>query len=77
MESNSTPTANFYCQIRCEGGDFSISEWNKAYKEIQAMPISEEAKHKLIHPEPCKAQCEACMDIVIETKKKNKEKYGW
>ncbi len=69
--------SNFYCQIRCGEVDFSIDEWNRAYNEVQKMPISEAAKDKLIHPDPCKAQCDACINVVLDTKAKNKEKYGW
>jgi len=61
---------NFYCMIKCGEADFSIEEWNAAYNEIQAMPISEEAKHKLVHPDPCKTQCEACINVVLDRKSK-------
>jgi hypothetical protein len=63
---------NFYCQQKCGEVDFSIEEWNKSYKEINAMPISEEEKQKLIDGEPCKEQCFACMAIVGETQRKNR-----
>lgn len=64
---------NFYCQQKCGEVDFSIDEWNKAYKEINAMPISEEEKRKLIDGEPCKEQCFDCMAIVGQTRIKNKK----
>ena len=65
--------SNFYCQIKCVPVGFSIDEWNKAYKEIQTMPISEVEKSKLLFPDPCKEQCFDCLAIVgkrrLETKK--------
>lgn len=67
----------FYCQIRCGEVDFSFSEWNKALKEILAMPIPEDDKERLIHPAPCERQCQTCIDVVIETKARNREKHGF
>ena len=64
---------NFYCQQKCGQVDFSIDEWNKAYKEINAMPISEAEKRKLIDGEPCKEQCFDCIAIVGETRIKNQK----
>ena len=63
---------NFYCQIKCGHEDFSIEEWNKADKEIEAMPISEYEKQKLRWPDPCKEQCFDCIAIVGATRLKNK-----
>lgn len=40
---------NFYCQIKCGEVEFSIEEWNKSYKEINGMSISEEEKDKLLN----------------------------
>ncbi len=62
---------NFYCQQKCGFVNFSIDEWNKLYKEINAMPISEAEKEKLINGEPCKTQCFECIAIVGETRLKN------
>jgi len=64
---------NFYCQQKCGQVDFSIDEWNKAYKEINAMPISEEEKQKLIDGDPCKQQCFDCIAIVGERRIKNQK----
>jgi hypothetical protein len=61
--------SNFYCQIRCGEVGFSIDEWNKAYDEVKDM--SEEIQKMVLHPEPCKEQCFACMAIVGETRAKN------
>lgn len=66
--------SNFYCQIKCGEVGFSIDEWNKAFKEIEAMPISEVDKYKLRNPEPCKDQCFDCIAIVGETRTKNSKK---
>jgi len=65
---------NFYCQQKCGEVDFSIDEWNKRYLEIEAMPISQAEKDKLIDGEPCEKQCFDCMAIVGETRKKNRLK---
>ena len=62
---------NFYCQIKCGEVDFSIQEWNKAFNEIIAMPISQAEQEKLLNPEPCKEQCFDCIAIVGETRLKN------
>jgi hypothetical protein len=64
---------NFYCQQKCVPVDFSFEEWNKAYLEIQAMPITEVEKQKLINGEPCVTQCFACMAIVGERRKKTQD----
>lgn len=63
--------SNFYCQQKCGEVGFSIKEWNKAYKEIMSMPISDHEKQKLIHGEQCTSQCFDCMAIVGETRIKN------
>ena len=68
-----TKEDNYYCQQKCGQEDFSIHEWNKSYKEIEAMPISRAAKDKLINGEPCTSQCFDCMAIVGKTRAKNKE----
>lgn len=65
---------NFYCQQKCGEVGFDIDEWNKNYKEIEAMPIPQAEKDKLIDGEPCKEQCFDCMAIVGETQKKNRLK---
>lgn len=63
---------NFYCQIKCGSVDFSISEWNRAYKEIMNIPITELEKEKLLRPDLCKEQCFDCISIVGATRLKNK-----
>lgn len=63
---------NFYCQQKCGEVDFDINEWNKYYLEVEAMPISQAEKDKLIHGEPCDNQCFDCMGVVGETRIKNK-----
>lgn len=64
---------NFYCQQKCGIVGFSIDEWNKAYKEINAMPISEAEKQRLIDGEPCTEQCFDCMAIVGERRIKTRK----
>lgn len=68
-----TTNNNFYCQQKCGEIGFSIDEWNKAYKEINEMPISEDEKQKLIDGEPCENQCFTCMAIVGERRIKTKQ----
>ena len=68
-----TNRSNFYCQIKCGEVEFSIDEWNKSYNEINAMPISEKEKEKLLNPEPCEKQCFDCIVIVGETRTKNRK----
>jgi len=63
---------NFYCQNKCGEVNFSIDEWNRNYKEIESMPISQSEKDKLIHGEPCTEQCFDCMAVVEETREKNR-----
>lgn len=65
--------SNFYCQIKCGEVDFSIDQWNESYKQIMAMPISDEGKDKLINPEPCKEQCFSCVVVVGERRLKTKQ----
>lgn len=65
---------NFYCQIKCGEVNFSIDEWNKSFKEIMAMPISEKEKDKLLTPEPCTKQCFDCVAIVGDTRAKRAAK---
>ena len=64
---------NFYCQQKCGQVDFDIGEWNESYKEINAMPISEAEKRKLIDGEPCKEQCFDCIAIVGEQRSKTQK----
>lgn len=66
---------NFYCQQKCGEVDFSIEEWNKAYKEIQAMPLSETQKDELLNGKPCISQCFDCIAIVGEQRIKSNN-YG-
>ena len=65
--------SNFYCQIKCVSPTFSIDEWDKSYKEIESMPISEAEKKKLLFPEPCKEQCFDCISIVGERRLKTQK----
>lgn len=66
-------STNFYCQQKCGVVGLSIEEWNKAYKEINAMPISEAKKRKLIDGDPCKEQCSPCISIVNEQRLKTQK----
>lgn len=68
--------ANFYCAKKCWDPDFSIDEWNKAYQFCLDAGLSESEMNKILHPEtdkPCETQCEACMNIVLDTQIKNRK----
>jgi len=68
-------TPNFYCQRVCGEVGFSIEEWNKAFRECIEMGYSEEQMDEILNPEynPCKEQCQDCINIVLETQKKNRK----
>jgi hypothetical protein len=66
-------TGGFYCQIKCGEVGFSIDQWNKSYREIEAMPISEQEKQKLLFPDPCTKQCFDCMAIVGDRRNKTQQ----
>lgn len=68
--------ANFYCAKKCGDPKFSIDEWNKAYQFCLDAGLSESEMNKILHPEtdkPCETQCEACMNIVLDTQIKNRK----
>ena len=75
--SQVTEKKNFYCQNLCGEEDFDIEEWNKAFQFCLDAGLSEVEKSKILHPKGCKTQCNACINIVLDTQAKNKEKYGW
>ena len=54
---------NFFCQIKC-GTNFSIKEWNGAFKYTVDANLSEKETSKILEGEPCKDQCFDCMAIV-------------
>lgn len=62
-----------YCQRECVEVDFSIDEWNKAFKYCIENNYSEKDMAKVLRGEPCDKQCFDCMAIVgkrrLETKK--------
>ena len=66
---------NFYCQKKCGEVDFSIDEWNKANEYCNNAGIEGEERDRILSPElfPCETQCEACMNIVLDTQIKNKK----
>jgi hypothetical protein len=63
---------NFYCQIKCLGIDFSITEWEKAFNIGIELGLSETQLSKLLEGEPCKNQCPDCACIVGERKIKTR-----
>lgn len=64
---------NFYCAKQCGDPDFSIEEWNKAYRYCIDANLSEDETNKILHPEPCEKQCDGCINIVLDTQSKNKK----
>lgn len=66
---------SFYCAKKCGDPDFSIDEWNKALQYCEDAGLSESETNKILHPElfPCETQCEACMNIVLDTQIKNRK----
>lgn len=66
---------NFYCAKKCGDPDFSIEEWNKAYQYCEDAGIEGIDRDKILSPQlfPCESQCEACLDIVLDTQIKNKK----
>jgi hypothetical protein len=65
---------NFYCQQKCGEVDFSIDEWNKAFKYCIDNNLSEKQTAEILEGKPCEQQCFDCMAIVGETRKKNRLK---
>ena len=65
----------FYCQKVCGDANFSIKEWNKALKYCNDAGITGVERDKILSPElfPCKNQCDACINIVLDTQMKNKK----
>lgn len=62
--------SSFYCQNLCGDIDFSIDEWNEAFKYCNDNNLSEEETKKILRPGGCKEQCFACMAIVGERRNK-------
>ena len=63
----------FYCQIRCGDVNFSIKEWNKAFRYCIDNNLSEELTTKILEGEICKEQCIECACIVGERRLKTKQ----
>lgn len=65
----------FYCAKKCGDPDFSIDEWNKAYQYCEDAGIEVVERDKILSPElfPCETQCEACMNIVLDTQIKTRK----
>ena len=66
-------SSTFYCQQKCGDTEFSIDEWNKAFKMCIDMGLSEKEMNKILEGEPCKRQCIACACIVGEQKMKTQK----
>lgn len=65
----------FYCKKICGDPEFSIEEWNKAFAYCNDAGIEGIERDKILHPEtdPCKTQCEDCLNTVLDTMNKNKK----
>lgn len=67
---------NFYCAKKSGDSEFSIEEWNKSYQFCIEAGLSEKESNNILFAEidqPCKEQCEACMNIVLDTQIKNRK----
>ena len=58
--------SNFYCKIACGDPDFSIEEWNKAFHFCHDAGLNKAETDKILSPEPCKVQCEDCVNTVLD-----------
>lgn len=65
---------NFYCKKVCGDSDFSIDEWNEAFRYCEDAGIEGIERDKILNSElfPCETQCMSCMNIVLDTQIKNK-----
>lgn len=63
---------NFYCQQLCGADDFSIDEWNKAFKYCIDNNLSEKQTGEILEGKPCKNQCFECMATVGSRRMKTK-----
>jgi len=64
---------NFYCQQKCGEDDFSIDEWNKAFKYCIDNNLSNKETGIILEGELCNEQCFDCMAIVGASRNKNKK----
>jgi len=74
IKNNTADSNSFYCQKKCGDVDFSIDEWNNAFKMCIDMGLSEKEMSKILEGDPCKTQCDACACIVGEQRIKTKNK---
>ena len=58
--------SNFYCQHHSGHEDFSIDEWNEVNQELKSLPLTDKQKQEILFPKPCKKQCQACINIIID-----------
>lgn len=67
-------TTNFNCKNICGDSNFSINEWNIQYQYCNDAGIEGIERDKILNPElfPCENQYEDCINIVLDTKIKNK-----
>lgn len=65
----------FYCKKVCGDPNFSIDDWNRLNKFCNDAGIEGIERDKLLHTAlfPCKVQCDECINIVLDTRKKNAE----
>lgn len=77
IEKRLVKNPKFYCQKVCGDVDFSIDEWNKAFEYCNDAGIEGIERDNILSPElfPCETQCEACMNIVLDTQIKNKKRF--
>ena len=63
---------NFYCQNKCTPEDFSIDEWNKAFKTCIDLNLDEEATAEILEGKECDKQCFDCMAVIGNRRIKTK-----
>lgn len=65
--------STFYCQQKCVDTEFSIEQWNKAFKMCIDIGLSEKEMNKILEGETCKTQCVTCSCIVGEQRIKTQK----
>lgn len=75
-KTNEIIQPKFYCTKSCCDPEFSIDEWNKAFKYCNDAGIEGVERDKILSPElfPCTEQCDRCINIVLDTQIANKKK---
>lgn len=63
---------SFYCKIHtCT--DFCIDEYNEATKELRELGFSLKQEIEILHPDPCKKQCNDCINEMLDNRSKTQK----